>query len=673
MLETERLLLREFVPDDAESMYLLNRDPEVIRYTGDTAFKDIEEARDLILNYGHYREYGFGRWAVISKPGNEFLGWCGLKYTPELDEHDIGFRFFRKHWNKGYATESAKACIEAGFSRFGINTIVGRAMKENTASIRVLEKLGMHFSNSFDFDGQEGVVYRKENIMEKAKHLRNKIHRLLNENRYEEANEELDKQFSNIESSLTADAFLLAEIAGSYITLGSESSNKQAVLKGLRLFEENRESFKGLITDGSINYCLGNGYHAVYRIDLGEDTSFPTPERVKGFLFKAKISYLRAFKELNIFELSDYSIQVLTNLGNNLNHMGRIVEALQYFDTVLQYSPDFPQALASKADGLRYMVQVTRSNPSISLVAEMYNLYNKINLSQVYDKKVKQNVKLWRENLFKILISRDVNISDLEREFQLNQEEFENHSTELKYYLNNFLALSEHSLYCKCNGAKFDDLSVGYSGMQTNNNKLFNIELLLNRIKSEFSLARSLYHNYLVSWSEDNVHYERFQREFLYGLHNEKLRTSFRLCFGIFDKIAEGICYLLDLHVGERESILFESFWRNQKASKDRWERINSFQNIHLTALYSIACDLNTKEGEFGFYKEWRNHIEHGLFSIMGSSQFKLPNDLHKRFSKYSEKENFEKKTLHLLQLTRAAIFSFVFCARQEILFVEEK
>ena len=145
IFETQRLFLREFTIDDAENAYLLNLDEEVIKYTGDQSFISIEEAKKFLANYNDYKKNGFGRWAVINKTDNDFLGWCGLKYSTDVDEVDIGFRLFKKHWNKGYATESANACIEMGFNKFGITSIVGRARKENSASIRVLEKIGLQF------------------------------------------------------------------------------------------------------------------------------------------------------------------------------------------------------------------------------------------------------------------------------------------------------------------------------------------------------------------------------------------------------------------------------------------------------------------------------------------------------------------------------------------------
>lgn len=161
IIETPRLFLREMTPDDAENAYMLNLDPEVLRYTGDDPFEGVEEARKFLENYESYQKYGFGRWAMILKETGEYLGWCGLKYTPELDEFDIGYRLMKKFWGKGYATEAAEACLDLGFNQFGMETIVGRAMPENGASVRVLEKIGLTYLKNRMTNGTEEVVYIK--------------------------------------------------------------------------------------------------------------------------------------------------------------------------------------------------------------------------------------------------------------------------------------------------------------------------------------------------------------------------------------------------------------------------------------------------------------------------------------------------------------------------------
>jgi ribosomal-protein-alanine N-acetyltransferase len=164
VIETERLYLREMTVEDAENLYLLNLDTEVIKYTGDKSFENIENAKIFLQKYDHYEKYGFGRWAVLHKENHDFLGWCGLKYTVELDEVDIGFRFLKQHWNKGYATESARAALNFGFDKYELTTIVGRAMLENLASIKVLEKLGLKYVKSQNFNEENGVIYQIERM-----------------------------------------------------------------------------------------------------------------------------------------------------------------------------------------------------------------------------------------------------------------------------------------------------------------------------------------------------------------------------------------------------------------------------------------------------------------------------------------------------------------------------
>jgi RimJ/RimL family protein N-acetyltransferase len=158
-LETERTIMRKLKKEDAKDFYALNLDEEVLKYTGDKPFESIQASIDFLTNYDQYEKYGVGRLAVIDKTTSKFLGWCGLKYSQDKNEYDIGFRFHRKYWSKGYATETSKKCLDFGFTELGIEKVVGRAMKENIGSIKVLEKIGMTFKENFDFEGREGVIY----------------------------------------------------------------------------------------------------------------------------------------------------------------------------------------------------------------------------------------------------------------------------------------------------------------------------------------------------------------------------------------------------------------------------------------------------------------------------------------------------------------------------------
>lgn len=152
--------MRKLTPDDAEVMYALNLDPDVIRYTGDLPFESIQATRLFLLEYAGRSLKGVGRMAVVEKQSGEVIGWCGLKYHPDEEEYDVGYRFFKKYWNKGYATETASACLTYAFEVLQLPFVVGNVMRENTASIRVLEKIGMDFWKERCCGSHPALVYR---------------------------------------------------------------------------------------------------------------------------------------------------------------------------------------------------------------------------------------------------------------------------------------------------------------------------------------------------------------------------------------------------------------------------------------------------------------------------------------------------------------------------------
>jgi [ribosomal protein S5]-alanine N-acetyltransferase len=158
ILETERLRLREMTEADAENLWRLNANPNVVRYVGEPSLKDVDAALDVlrVRVFPQYREHGLGRWAVVSKESGAFLGWCGLKYLAQTKEYDLGYRFAEEHWGKGYATESARAVLAWGLPRLPGARIIGQAHVANTRSIRVLQKLGLRFER--EVRDAEGVL-----------------------------------------------------------------------------------------------------------------------------------------------------------------------------------------------------------------------------------------------------------------------------------------------------------------------------------------------------------------------------------------------------------------------------------------------------------------------------------------------------------------------------------
>lgn len=165
-IETERLILRDLYNEDAQSIYELDSDPEVHKFLGKKPIKSLDEAVEIIefINL-QYQENGIGRWAVIDKESKNFIGWSGFKFitTPingRKNYYDLGYRFIRKFWGKGFASESAKACLNYGFKKMNQKQFFAMADKKNLASNKILEKIGMIKIDEFDYEAVPHNFYK---------------------------------------------------------------------------------------------------------------------------------------------------------------------------------------------------------------------------------------------------------------------------------------------------------------------------------------------------------------------------------------------------------------------------------------------------------------------------------------------------------------------------------
>jgi ribosomal-protein-alanine N-acetyltransferase len=161
ILETDRLLLRRYVEEDAEAFFELNSDPRVLRFVPDKQLLDVEQARQILIDHpiADYRKHGFGRGACILKSTGQQIGFAGLKCLEELDEVDVAYRLLPDYWGRGLATEVALASVRYGIATLGLKRIIGLAMPENIASIRVLEKAGLHYTKEVSFLGHRFSKY----------------------------------------------------------------------------------------------------------------------------------------------------------------------------------------------------------------------------------------------------------------------------------------------------------------------------------------------------------------------------------------------------------------------------------------------------------------------------------------------------------------------------------
>lgn len=156
VLETERLILRPLKKDDKSAIYKWASDPEVAKFMRYPLYKSPDDADfwlDNIYNNEGELDYGF-----VDKVSGELIGSGGLIYHPESNEWSLGYNLRRDFWNKGLATEASRKIIEHARNNFNAKLITAAFAIENTASGRVIEKLGMTYQCDIQytkFDGSE--------------------------------------------------------------------------------------------------------------------------------------------------------------------------------------------------------------------------------------------------------------------------------------------------------------------------------------------------------------------------------------------------------------------------------------------------------------------------------------------------------------------------------------
>jgi [ribosomal protein S5]-alanine N-acetyltransferase len=156
-LETDRLILRKMTLGDAEAVFAYASDPEVTRYVIFDTHRTIEDSKaflELVLeNYG---SGGEPVWGIVYKGDYRFVGTCGIAgYSPEHARAELGYVLHKGYWGRGLMPEALRSMIAFGFERMGLNRIEARSIAENTASARVMEKVGMTY---------EGTLRRREFI-----------------------------------------------------------------------------------------------------------------------------------------------------------------------------------------------------------------------------------------------------------------------------------------------------------------------------------------------------------------------------------------------------------------------------------------------------------------------------------------------------------------------------
>ncbi len=162
-IETARLLLRPWTMADSEAWFQLLQEPDILRYFPDTSPPPRHKAEAYIEHHlRHWEQFGYGHWAVVTPIDEAVIGWNGLEYLPSLEQVEVAYLLSQRAWGRGYATEAARAAVRFGFETAALPAIIGLVHPDNAASIRVLEKCGLTYSDEIELWGMGLRRYRIE-------------------------------------------------------------------------------------------------------------------------------------------------------------------------------------------------------------------------------------------------------------------------------------------------------------------------------------------------------------------------------------------------------------------------------------------------------------------------------------------------------------------------------
>lgn len=159
-IETPRLLLRQFTPDDAEELYRIYSHPDLFKYMSNDKPLVWEQTGAFIDSLNdNWKQHNFGVWAVVYKENQKLIGHCGLKFLENTPEIQIGYLLLKQYWGRGLGTESAAEALRFGFEVATLERIVAIAKPENIASRRVMEKIGMKYEKDAYYYDNDVVYY----------------------------------------------------------------------------------------------------------------------------------------------------------------------------------------------------------------------------------------------------------------------------------------------------------------------------------------------------------------------------------------------------------------------------------------------------------------------------------------------------------------------------------
>lgn len=436
-------------------------------------------------------------------------------------------------------------------------------------------------------------------------------------------------------------------LAGLFIDSGFFLKNKDSISKGIQILEEDSE-FYAMKVNVNYFYNLANAKLSIanncgYKKDL---VSYK-----ESILYsEAKNLYWQVFKTLDKESDTHLYYQNLINLANTLKQQYRFSEAMNIYEKIARTKLDYPEAYINRSTCLD-MFDKFLNHRSSKMISEIIKGYEFAYLSP-FTPSVYKPYYLKKIEFLKAQIN-DFNEDD---EISKTNDELSKMSTFRQWCIKENLTLNVHGMYCSCIANERDNLTL-LEGIISSKN-ILQYEQYLNRIKAEFSLVRVLYYESKFTESSEidfESCYSELSEQEIINIRSEKLRTCFRLCFSILDKLAIFLCKYFTLNT--KGNVYFHNFWKDNKA------KLENKKNFGLIAIHSLICDLHEKTGQFGFYKTCRNALEHHILFLVPDS-FELSNDSTVTYLKISD---FKSRLENLLQFTRSAIFSTVFAIVEDL------
>ncbi|MBU1033164.1 hypothetical protein KJ937_04530 [Patescibacteria group bacterium] len=467
------------------------------------------------------------------------------------------------------------------------------------------------------------------------------------------------ERLAEFEKENSDDKRLIFYKPGFLIDIGNDLRDVKVIGEGINIGEQTLLKTNNNKTKAYLHYCLANGYTSLYQLTetMGgiADRTIPQSEN----LSQAKNHLLQATD----IEIDDpnLEVQLLVNLGNSLDTLGRGIEAIHAYNKALRLSKNFPMAVVNRAKALRAFAEISdKHRPSIYITAyqDIKSVLDNPKLVQVGGPEAKKAFE--RELAY--IESRFQDKSLLKKNIKHPRYKTKGLTKFEKYYLDfcsqERLFLNFHIHDDHCEAAIEDPVFIRLITKVDDNDTFYNFAKQLNQIKEDYAVARlnlvqSQYKQKAFNNISKRTSYVYALDYSQFNLYLGLLKSAFKDAFNILDKIAVFINDYYDLGLKEN-NIYFTttSVWENKGVI--RKEVLNS-ENLSLYALYDVYRDF--KSNRYQKIKQIRNALTHRRLIVFDSSITSADDNVDKH---NIDSDTFFQETVDLMRLTKATIIYLI-------------